>query len=142
MLKPFILPLAAVVCMAASQTQAASVQVRLHNIVPRQGHVLVSICTVAEFADFKCAHRQMAAAPAAGGDLVFTFPNVAPGRYAVSTYQDLNDNHRLDFGFNGAPSEPWGFSGAGGRMMGPPSFDRTAIDIREPGLSLDIALVR
>jgi uncharacterized protein (DUF2141 family) len=50
------------------------------------------------------------------------FNDLQPGRYAVSAFQDLNLNDKLDTNAFGMPREPYGFSqGARGRF-GPPSF--------------------
>jgi len=38
----------------------------------------------------------------------FVFHSLAPGRYAVSVYQDLNGNGKLDTNLFGSPKEPWG----------------------------------
>jgi ABC-type glutathione transport system ATPase component len=38
------------------------------------------------------------------------FKDLAPGTYAVSAYQDLNGNQRLDANMVGMPTEPYGFS--------------------------------
>ena len=44
---------------------------------------------------------------AAGGDSAYTF-DVAPGKWALSAYEDRNENGKLDMGLIG-PKEPAGF---------------------------------
>lgn len=49
--------------------------------------------------------------------------DLPPGRYAVSVYEDLNLNHKLDKNFLGIPREPVGASNNPPVRMGPPRFD-------------------
>ena len=39
------------------------------------------------------------------------FENLKQGQYAVSVFQDLNENQKMDFETNGMPTEPWAMSG-------------------------------
>jgi uncharacterized protein (DUF2141 family) len=66
------------------------------------------------------------------GDTVIYFTGVAPGRYAVSLYHDVNDNGSLDTDFFGRPTEPYGFSHDVDATFGAPSFKDAAIDVSEP----------
>ncbi|HEY3838603.1 MAG TPA: DUF2141 domain-containing protein [Bryobacteraceae bacterium] len=58
------------------------------------------------------------------GKAVATFVDLEPGEYAVSAYQDKNNNGRLDTGFGGKPTEPYGFSNDARGRFGPPKFDQ------------------
>jgi len=63
--------------------------------------------------------------------------SVLPGVYALRIFQDLNGNGKLDTGWMGIPSEPYGFSNNAMGRFGPPSladqlfyFDgKTPVDI-------------
>jgi uncharacterized protein (DUF2141 family) len=59
-----------------------------------------------------------------GGRATVTVPNLEPGEYAVSAYHDMNHNGRLDTGFAGKPTEPYGFSNDAKGRFGPPKFDQ------------------
>jgi uncharacterized protein (DUF2141 family) len=48
--------------------------------------------------------------------------DLAEGYYAISAYQDINDNGKLDKKLFGQPSEPYGFSGSKQNSFRPPSF--------------------
>jgi uncharacterized protein (DUF2141 family) len=69
-----------------------------------------------------------------------TFKNIAPGTYAVSAYQDLNGNQKLDKNFVGKPVEPYGFSRNARGMFGPPAFDDARIEIDNKNISITIEL--
>ncbi|GAB4015652.1 DUF2141 domain-containing protein [Spirosoma koreense] len=61
------------------------------------------------------------------GEITTTFEALAPGRYAVRVYQDLNDNQKMDFAGQ-MPSEPFGFSNVT-MLMGPPDFDESSFEV-------------
>lgn len=52
---------------------------------------------------------------------------VPPGTYAVSIYQDENENGKLDQNFLGIPKEPIGF-GNNYRPSGKPDFEAASIE--------------
>ena len=53
----------------------------------------------------------------------FTFKGLKEGIYAVSIFQDENDNGELDSNFIGIPKEPYAFSNNAKGTFGPPSFE-------------------
>lgn len=54
----------------------------------------------------------------------FEFPNVPEGEYAISCFQDVNRNGRVDK-WPWGPREPWGFSW-NGELKFPPTFDQVS----------------
>ncbi len=48
---------------------------------------------------------------------------VRPGTYAMACFHDENDNHRLDTGLFGIPSEGTGASNDAPAWLGPPRFE-------------------
>lgn len=44
-------------------------------------------------------------------DCYLTIDDLEPGEYAISLYQDLNNNEKMDKKAFGIPKEPYGFSG-------------------------------
>ncbi len=56
--------------------------------------------------------------------------NVKPGEYAISLFQDENENNKLDMGSFG-PTEKYGFSNNAKGMMGPPKYDDCKFTIEE-----------
>ena len=67
-----------------------------------------------------------------------TFKDLAPGCYAVSAYQDLNGNQKLDTNFVGKPTEPNGFSRNARAKFGPPSFADAQIELASTNQNLTI----
>ena len=62
--------------------------------------------------------------------------------YAVSVYEDLNGNHKLDHNFLGIPQEPVGASNNPRARIGPPHFDECLFHIGTAPKSITITLVR
>ncbi len=81
--------------------------------------------------------------PAASGASSTTFDAgpLPPGRYAVSIYQDVNGNHRLDRGLLGIPREPVGASNNPKPSFGPPRFEQCAFQIDHADRTISISLV-
>lgn len=55
------------------------------------------------------------------------FEDVPHGRYAMSVFQDENQNGKLDTGLFGIPKEPYGFSNDVMGTFGPPSFEDATV---------------
>jgi uncharacterized protein (DUF2141 family) len=68
------------------------------------------------------------------------FPDLAPGRYAVSVVHDRNENLGMDTNLVGIPQEPWGVSRGARPGLRAPRFDEAAVDVPATGLSLDVRL--
>jgi uncharacterized protein (DUF2141 family) len=63
-----------------------------------------------------------------------------PGRYAVSLFQDLNGNRRLDTNFLGIPKEASGSSNNPPTRWGPPKFADALVTVGDAPLELPIRL--
>ncbi len=64
-------------------------------------------------------------------DIVFEFPEIASGPFAISVTHDVNSNGKFDLGFLKIPKEPYGFSNNPRTTFGPPSFEEAKIDLNE-----------
>jgi len=51
------------------------------------------------------------------------FKNLKPGTYAVSVYQDIDANGKINKNFLGIPKEPVGVSNNAEGVMGPPKYE-------------------
>lgn len=63
--------------------------------------------------------------------VMFEFDSLASGIYAVSIFQDENENGKLDSNFIGIPTEPYAFSNDAKGMFGPPSFEDCQFEIKD-----------
>ncbi len=68
--------------------------------------------------------------------------DLPPGTYAVSVYEDLNGNHKLDRNLLGIPQEPVGASNNPKAHLGPPNFDECSFHVGDTPKNITIGLVR
>lgn len=57
------------------------------------------------------------------------FKDVPAGEYAISLFQDENNNKKMDTKIFGIPKEPYAFSNNAKGFMGPPSFKDSKFNI-------------
>ncbi len=67
--------------------------------------------------------------------------DLPPGIYAVTVYEDLNNNQKLDHNFIGIPSEPVGASDNPPARFGPPRFDECSFHLGDTAQTITITLV-
>lgn len=67
--------------------------------------------------------------------------NLEPGVYAVSMYQDINDNDKIDKNLVGYPKEPFGFSNNFRPIMSAPSFKECSFQHTAAGTTISIKLI-
>ena len=106
---------------------AGSVAVTLSGVVPNGTTVLAAVCT-SELEPSSCGTGERRAA--ASSTMRFVFEGLAPGKYAIAAYQDLNGNGNLDRSKLGLPLEPFGFSNEAGRSARP-AFNAAAFFLGE-----------
>jgi NAD-dependent aldehyde dehydrogenases len=67
--------------------------------------------------------------------------DLAPGIYAVTVYEDLNSNYKLDHNFIGIPLEPVGVSNNSPGRFGPPHFSECSFHLGDTAQTITINLV-
>lgn len=68
--------------------------------------------------------------------------DLTPGTYAVSVYEDLNGNHKLDRNILGIPREPVGASNNPPAHLGPPHFGECSFRVGTSAQTISITMVR
>jgi uncharacterized protein (DUF2141 family) len=66
--------------------------------------------------------------------------DLAPGKYAIAAFADINQNGKLDRSFIGKPSEPYGFSNDARHLFGPPDFNEASFELKDATVSQSIQL--
>lgn len=69
-----------------------------------------------------------AVVPISDGQAVAEFEEVPAGPFAVSVFHDKDGNRRLDT-VAGIPSEDYGFSADARDLFGPPSFEKSSLEL-------------
>ena len=137
--------LAALVCASALASatftaHAADLTVLVDNVNGDAGQVLVGVFDKAETFPRVMLRGERTAASSrdASGRVKLVFTGLAPGRYALSAFHDLDDNGQLNANVMGLPTEPYGFSRDARGNFGPPTFSDAAVDVPEAGLTLTV----
>lgn len=68
--------------------------------------------------------------------------DLPPGTYAVSLYEDLNGNHKLDHNWIGIPGEPVGVSNNPAAHFGAPKFGDSSFHLADAPQTIVIRMVR
>ncbi len=137
-----LLPMAALATAAGHPHSGTDVTVTVTQL--RNADGLVRACMTGDPARFpKCrsgtpSHR--AVVDARAGQVTVTFPNVAPGRYAIALLHDENGNGKADRALGMMPKEGFGFSRDAKVRMGPPSFDDAVFEVAETPKSMAIKM--
>jgi uncharacterized protein (DUF2141 family) len=129
--------LAGCAALLALPALAGELSVTVDGLGSAEGKVMLALFdSASEFPKGKLKNAQMT--PAAKGKVEFVFKDLAPGRYALSAYHDLNGNQRLDANMVGMPTEPYGFSRDARGQLGPPRFEDAAFVLGAEPLHLTI----
>jgi len=115
------LPIAAV--------QAADLTVDVDNLRNSLGRVFITVFN--DRAAWLDATRTFADTSVASvrGRVTVTFKELPPGRYAVVTFHDENNNGRFDQNFLGLPLEGYAFSQNVRPFLSAPRFDAAAVEL-------------
>ncbi len=115
----------------AGSAHAADLEIKLDNLRGTTGTAYIALYSTPE--SFPKNGQSIAGQylPVTSATVSAKFLNLAPGRYAVSVFQDENGNGRLDTNPMGTPVEPYGFSNNASGSFGPPTFDAAAIDLTD-----------
>jgi uncharacterized protein (DUF2141 family) len=120
-------------CLPIGAAQAAQLTVAVENVQPGQGRVMVGLFDEAGFPK-TVRYGAQASAPSRGGQgtVQVTFPQVPPGRYAISAYQDRDGSGMPTTNVMGLPTEAYGFSNGATGSFGPPAFASAAVELPVP----------
>ncbi len=123
---------------ALGQAQDGVVEVEVSGVRTGRGHVLVAICTRAEFLKEHCGFK--GSTEAQPGTVTVRVAGVPPGTYAVQAWHDENDNGRIDRDLIGIPTEGIGLSRNAPIRLGPPSFEDAAFTVEASRAQTDLKL--
>lgn len=132
------LPAAAVPARAGDE---AELTIIIEAIRKAEGRVHIGVWADPEA--FGDERRRVAgtSAPVHGSTEVLTIKGLPPGKYAIAAFHDENDNGDFDRTWIGLPAEGLGFSnGAWITILGKPSFEQAAIELKGPGTRTVIPL--
>ncbi len=121
----------ATMVLAPVGVDAGELRATIRNVKPQQGRVMAALYESA--GDFT-ADRRFAGqiVEASGPEVAVVFSGLAPGRYGLAVFQDMDGDSKLGTSLLGVPTEPYGFSrDAKAGSFGPPGFDAFAVTVDE-----------
>lgn len=135
---PFAILLLLTISSSAILAQPATLEVVVTNIKEIKGSLRASLFTN-ELMFLKEAYRGQVV-KVAGQAMTILFENLPKGDYALSVIHDENDNGELNTNFMGIPNEGFAFGNNALGTFGPPSFDKTLVEISEGVTKQSISL--
>jgi len=118
----------------------ASLTIHVGNVLPAGGILRLGLYDAALYPDDNSRPIASADVPATAPETVITLHGIAPGTYAIQTFQDVNANNKMDTSWLGLPLEPFGFSRDATPFLSKPSFDEVKFTLAAGDNSQDIHL--
>jgi len=115
--------------------EPATLVIHIQNMSPQGGILRLGLYDEARYPDDNSTPVASADVPAQLGETVVTLTNVAPGTYAIETFQDINSNQKMDTTWFGFPLEPFGFSRDAHPHFSKPGFAQVKFDLA-PGMNV------
>jgi uncharacterized protein (DUF2141 family) len=106
-----------------AEDPSATLTIRIENVSARGGIVRLGLYERATYPDNDSTPVASADVTAQPGETIITLKHLAPGIYAIETFQDINANGKMDTSWIGLPLEPFGFSRDVRPFLGKPTFD-------------------
>lgn len=125
--------------LGAAPAHAGDLSVTLRGVEAKGGNLRVALYAKPETFKKEALAEAVLSQPARTGEMVFTFPAVAPGTYAVVAYHDANVNGKMDLILGMFPDEGWGLSNDPD-VIGPPPFADSAFTVGEGPTDIAITL--
>ncbi|HEY4076420.1 MAG TPA: DUF2141 domain-containing protein [Rhizomicrobium sp.] len=113
----------------AAEAETATVVIHVQQVSPRGGTLRLGLYDEARYTADDAPAVASADVPATLGETTVTLTDVAPGTYAIETFQDINSNGKMDTNWLGIPLEPFGFSRDAKPRLSKPGFDRVKFDV-------------
>jgi len=119
----------------------ASMHVRIHDARSDKGKILVLVFDKEDGFPEQVdkAFRQLALDPN-DSKAEFRLDDIPAGRYAITVLHDEDDNGIMTTNFVGLPEEKYGFSNNPKIYFGPPSFEKSAVQVGSGGKTIHIKL--
>ena len=118
---------AAVMTVQPAQAQTCAT-VEVQNIRPEQGMLMVAAYADATGFGSKAPVAALQMRPGTATTMSFPLCGLSGGSVALTLFQDINGNGKLDANVFGMPTEPWGASGKPAAMSAP-TWDTTAVPL-------------
>ena len=118
----------------ATAAQAAEptgeLTVTFQSLKTKTGAVMLSLASSEAAYDDKAPITAQAMAPVSGETAVAAFKGLAPGRYAIKAFHDVNGDGKMAMNPFGMPTEPFAFSNNAHGNMGPAKWAEASFEVK------------
>jgi uncharacterized protein (DUF2141 family) len=114
----------------AYAAEPASITVTFKGLKQTTGAILFTVVSSEEAYNGKAAAVTQAILPVSGDTATKTFEGLAPGRYAIKAFHDINGDGKMGTNPFGMPTEPFAFSNNAAPNMGPPKWEAAAFEVK------------
>ena len=128
----------ALTLLVASSTLAAELIIKIKNVEHDSGTIYIAIW--ANEKNWPDGEPFRALSTKAELDVTTVRVEIPEGTYAVSVYQDINDNGQMDNNALGMPKEPWGVSNDAPARFGPPKWKRMTFELGSEPYTAELKL--
>ncbi|MCY4129219.1 MAG: DUF2141 domain-containing protein [Gammaproteobacteria bacterium] len=124
--------------LVATSSFAAELVIKIKNVKDDTGTVYIAIWTDEESWPDGKPFRELNTT--AELDVTTVRVEIPEGTYAVSVYQDVNDNGEMDYNALRMPKEPWGVSNDAPARFGPPKWKRMIFEVGSEPFTAELSL--
>lgn len=116
-------------------------QIEFSNIREAKGSLYVAVYDRSEdFLKVDKVYSKKIVPIAQIGSMQLSLGNLPPGKYAISSFHDLNGNGKLDTNWAGIPNEPYGFSNNARPKFRAPKWAEAVFEMKGSGGKIAIRL--
>jgi len=115
---------------AAHAAEPASLTVTFKGLQQKTGAILFAVVNSEAAYDDKAPNVAQGMLKVSGDTATQTFTGLAPGRYAIKAFHDVDGDGKMAANPFGVPTEPFAFSNNAAIAMGPPKWEAAAFEVK------------
>lgn len=123
---------------ADATTSTATLTVTYTGVATPSGKIMIALFDATGWESGK--PTRVAMIDAGGKDLSAAFAGLAPGRYAIKSFHDIDGDGKMSTNPFGIPTEPFAFSNNAHGAKGPPTWDAAAFEVTAAGATQTITI--
>jgi uncharacterized protein (DUF2141 family) len=109
---------------------AGELTVTFQNLKAKTGAIMLSLSGSEDAYADKAPPAAQAMVPVSGDRASTTFKGLAPGRYAIKAFHDVNGDGKMGTNPFGMPTEPFAFSNNAHGNMGPAKWADASFEVK------------
>ncbi len=115
---------------AASAAESSTLTLTFKGLQHKTGAILFTLVGSEDAYNGKAPATAQKILKVSGDTATQTFDGLAPGRYAIKAFHDVDGDGKMATNPFGVPTEPFAFSNNATIMMGPPKWEAAAFEVK------------